>query len=107
MEAGLPAHHDYQAPSVQKPWSHLFLPITSFLSTELLNADRSTPCARDYPAVNEVTRPSMTYNFALGKLPVATTFRWFHEFDVENHLEGDGVNFTATIPLGGARAAKQ
>ncbi len=51
--------------------------------------------------------PSMTYNFALGKLPVATTFRWFHEFDVENRLEGDGVYFTATIPLGGARPAKQ
>ena len=49
----------------------------------------------------------MTYNFALGKLLVATTFRWFHEFDVENRLEDDGVYFTATIPLAGARPAKQ
>ena len=47
--------------------------------------------------------PSMTYNFALGKLPVATTARWYHEFDVENRLKGDAVYFTATIPLGGAR----
>lgn len=47
--------------------------------------------------------PSMTYNFALGKLPVATTLRWYHEFNAENRLEGDGVYFTATIPLGGAR----
>ena len=47
--------------------------------------------------------PSMTYNFPLGKLPVATTLRWLHEFDVENRLKGDAVFFTATIPLGGAR----
>ncbi|MHA1164399.1 MAG: SphA family protein [Alphaproteobacteria bacterium] len=47
--------------------------------------------------------PNVTYNFALGKLPVATTLRWLHEFDTKNRLEGDAVFFMATIPLGGAR----
>ena len=47
--------------------------------------------------------PNMTYNFQLGKLPVATTLRWFHEFEAKNRLEGDAVYFIATIPLGVAR----
>jgi len=46
--------------------------------------------------------PNVDFNFLLGKLPVATSLRWYHEFNVKNRLEGDLGVFTATIPLGGA-----
>ena len=31
----------------------------------------------------------LTYSFALGKIPVSTQWTYFHEFDVENRVEGD------------------
>ena len=46
--------------------------------------------------------PNVNFNFLLGKLPVATSLRWYHEFNVKNRFEGDLGVFTATIPLGGA-----
>ena len=51
--------------------------------------------------------PNINYNFQWGQTPVSTSLRWLHEFDVKNRLEGDAVFFTAAIPLGGARPAKQ
>jgi hypothetical protein len=45
--------------------------------------------------------PNINYNFNLGQLPVATSLRWYHDFNVKNRLEGDLGVFTATIPLGG------
>jgi len=44
--------------------------------------------------------PNINYNFKLGQLPVATSLRWLHDFNVRNRLEGDLGVFTATIPLG-------
>ncbi len=44
--------------------------------------------------------PNINYNFTLGQTPVSTSFRWLHEFDVENRLEGDAYLFSAVIPLG-------
>jgi hypothetical protein len=32
--------------------------------------------------------------------------RWFHEFDVENRLEGNAVFFTVAIPLQPQQAAQ-
>lgn len=43
--------------------------------------------------------PAVNYNLQIGQLPVATSLRWYHEFDVENRLEGDAVYFQATMPL--------
>ena len=51
--------------------------------------------------------PNINYNFQWGQTPVSTTVRWLHEFNAKNRLEGDAVFFTAAIPLGGARPAKQ
>ncbi|HEY5831331.1 MAG TPA: transporter [Hyphomicrobiaceae bacterium] len=45
--------------------------------------------------------PNLTYNFALGTVPVATSVRWLHEFDAKNRLEGNAGFLTVTIPLGG------
>lgn len=44
--------------------------------------------------------PNMTYNFVANGIPVATSLRWFHEFDTKNRLEGDAFLFSATMPLG-------
>ena len=41
----------------------------------------------------------LTYSFALGKLPVSTQWTYFHEFDVENRLEGDAGLLTISMPL--------
>jgi hypothetical protein len=43
--------------------------------------------------------PTLTYSFQLGKLPVSTQWSYFHEFDVENRLEGDAGLFTISMPL--------
>jgi hypothetical protein len=43
--------------------------------------------------------PMMSGTFMLGPIPVATSLRYFHEFDVKNRLEGDAGWLTITIPL--------
>jgi hypothetical protein len=41
----------------------------------------------------------LTYSFALGRIPVSTQWTYFHEFDVENRLEGDAGLLTISMPL--------
>lgn len=43
--------------------------------------------------------PVANFNFQLGKLPISTSLRYFHEFDVQNRLEGDAGYFILTMPL--------
>jgi hypothetical protein len=43
--------------------------------------------------------PSATYAFQLGKLPLATSLRWYREFNTENRLDGDAVMLTASMPI--------
>ena len=49
--------------------------------------------------------PVMTYNFAIGQIPVSTQLMWTHDFDVENRLEGDLGLLTVSFPLSGHAAA--
>jgi hypothetical protein len=42
---------------------------------------------------------TLGYNFQLGKLPVSTRLKYYHEFEVENRLEGDAGYFTVAMPL--------
>ena len=44
--------------------------------------------------------PTLNYNFQLGQLPVMTSLKWMHEFEVENRLRGDMGLLNITIPLG-------
>jgi hypothetical protein len=44
--------------------------------------------------------PALTYDFAVGQLPVMTSLKWMHEFNAENRLEGDMGFLTVAIPLG-------
>jgi hypothetical protein len=39
------------------------------------------------------------YNFQVGKLPVSTRIKYYHEFDAKNRLEGDSVFLTVAMPL--------
>lgn len=43
--------------------------------------------------------PVVNYNFQLGKIPVATNFKYFHEFNVDKRLQGDAGYITLTMPL--------
>ena len=43
--------------------------------------------------------PAMNLNFELGKIPVSTNLKYFHEFDARNRLEGDAGFVTFTMPL--------
>lgn len=43
--------------------------------------------------------PAVNLNFQVGKIPVATNLKYFHEFDVANRLEGDAGYLTWTMPL--------
>lgn len=43
--------------------------------------------------------PVVNYNFQVGKIPVSTSLKYFHEFDAKNRLEGDAGYFTLTMPL--------
>ncbi len=43
--------------------------------------------------------PVANLNFTIGKLPVSTSVKYFHEFDVQNRLEGDSGFITVTMPL--------
>jgi hypothetical protein len=45
--------------------------------------------------------PAIDFSFALGKIPVSGNLRYFHEFDVENRLEGDAGYLNFVIPLSG------
>ena len=44
--------------------------------------------------------PAINYATMIGSVPVATSFRWYHELDAKNRLEGDAFYFQATVPLG-------
>lgn len=44
--------------------------------------------------------PAVTYNFAVGQVPVMTSFKWTHELNAKNRLEGDMGFLTVAIPLG-------
>lgn len=44
--------------------------------------------------------PVLTYSFQLGKLPISTEWKYFHEFDTKNRVEGDGGFLNISIPLG-------
>ncbi len=46
--------------------------------------------------------PQINYNFQLGMIPVNTSLKYLHEFDVQNRLKGDMGFFTALIPLSAA-----
>jgi hypothetical protein len=46
--------------------------------------------------------PVLTYSFQLGKIPVSTQWSYFHEYHVENRLDGDAGLFTVSMPLSGA-----
>jgi hypothetical protein len=45
--------------------------------------------------------PAMDFSFKLGETNVSGNLRYFHEFDVENRLEGDAGYLNFTIPLSG------
>lgn len=44
--------------------------------------------------------PVLTYSFVLGKVPISTEWKYFHEFDTENRVEGDGGFVNISMPLG-------
>ena len=44
--------------------------------------------------------PVFTYSFELGKIPVSTEWKYFHEFDTKNRVEGDGGFVSFSMPLG-------
>ena len=44
--------------------------------------------------------PALNYTFQIANVPVASSLRWYHEFDVKNRLEGDAASLQMTIPLG-------
>jgi hypothetical protein len=46
--------------------------------------------------------PGVDFSFALGSTHVSGNLRYFHEFDVENRLEGDAGYLNFVIPLSGA-----
>jgi hypothetical protein len=39
------------------------------------------------------------FNFQVGKLPVSTRLKYYHEFDVTNRLQGDAGFLTVSMPL--------
>jgi hypothetical protein len=45
--------------------------------------------------------PDITYTLMCGALPISTEWKWLHEFDVENRVEGDAGMLNVTIPLAG------
>lgn len=40
------------------------------------------------------------FNFQVGKLPVSTRIKYYHELDAKNRLEGDSAFLTLAMPLG-------
>ena len=43
--------------------------------------------------------PALDFTFKLGKTPVITNFRYFHEFGVKNRMKGDSVFLNFALPL--------
>lgn len=43
--------------------------------------------------------PAVNYSFNVGMIPVATTLKWQHEFNVENRLTGNAGLLSFTMPL--------
>jgi hypothetical protein len=37
--------------------------------------------------------PTINYNTMIGSLPLATSFRWYHELEAKNRLDGDALYF--------------
>jgi hypothetical protein len=48
--------------------------------------------------------PALDFTFLVGKTPVVTSFRYFHEFGAKNRLEGDAGFINLAVPLGGQTA---
>jgi hypothetical protein len=42
--------------------------------------------------------PVLTYSFSLGKIPVSTQWSYFHEYHVENRVDGDAGLLTISMP---------
>jgi hypothetical protein len=43
--------------------------------------------------------PDVSYTLLCGKIPISTELKFFHEFDVENRVEGNAGMFTVSMPL--------
>ncbi|WP_421865165.1 transporter [Parvibaculum sp.] len=43
--------------------------------------------------------PVFTYSFQLGSLPVSSEWKYFHEFDTRNRVEGDDGFVNFSMPL--------
>jgi hypothetical protein len=41
--------------------------------------------------------PIVTYSTNIGKSHLDFNARWIHDFDVGNHFEGNGFNFSASL----------
>jgi hypothetical protein len=49
--------------------------------------------------------PEAGYSFKVADRSVSLSLRWYHEFEVKNRLEGDGVFLTLSLPLQSDAAA--
>ncbi len=51
--------------------------------------------------------PQLNYTIMAGQLPIMTSIKWMHEFNVENRLKGDMGLLQVTIPFGPPPAARK
>jgi hypothetical protein len=96
-ETGTEFHLEYAV--VQNFSKHFALGVNGYYY-EQVTGD-SGPGARlgEFKGRVAAVGPVANLNFMLGKIPVTTSLKYFHEFEVQNRLEGDSGFITLTLPL--------
>jgi hypothetical protein len=96
-KTGTEFHFEYAV--VQNFSKHFGIGVNGYVYDQVTGD--SGPGARLGPFEGRVAAvgPVANLTFAVGKLPVSTNFKYFHEFDVQNRLEGDVGFVTVTMPL--------
>ena len=75
------------------------LGVTGYYYNQLTGDSGSGARLGDFEGEVAAIGGTAAYNFQLGKLPVSTRLKYFHEFDVTNRLQGDAGFFTVSMPL--------
>ena len=96
-KTGTEFHFEYAA--VQNFSKHFGIGINGYFYDQVTGDSGSGTNLGAFEGRAAAIGPVANLNFQLGKIPVSTSLKYFHEFDVQNRLEGDAGFFTLTMPL--------
>ena len=85
---------------ITKKWSNgVSLGVVGYFYRQLTPDSGDGAVLGDFEGEVASVGASIGYDYTLGKLPVTSRLRYYHELDVENRLQGDAVFLSTSLPL--------